>query len=429
MLINNEIKTKIKITPQFDMVHQKLKIKNMTKKKLWQEYENIYQESAYSFPIFSQRYGRWLRKQKSSIRQSYKGGDNLFVNYVSPNIHVDNPDTGKSHKVIIFIATLGASGYTYIEVFGHNDTESALMANVNALNFFLGTPKTITTYQNSLFGLNHTLFKKNYQAFVEHYNIECKQLKLNVNSKRAEHIAPIALQDITSELLSKIHSEGTCTLFCLEDLLARFSFDLNYDYIESLDGDREERFWLLDYAALTALPKNDYEFFHIKKTTAEFNQHICYKNHYYSIPAIYSEEEEELEIRANARLVSIYNHQHLIAQHKREHEKGGYSTLRGHMPCTLDEDSDSFSEQNLISWANQIGSSTAAIIVHALSVVRYPQHAYLRCFDIIYLSNKYSYELLEYGCNKYQSQLDVNPKNIERTIKYYVRKLHAYSLN
>lgn len=56
-------------------------------------------------------------KQKRSMRQTHLAGDKLFIDYCGPTIPVVNPDTGEIRQAQVFVATLGASGYTYVEAF------------------------------------------------------------------------------------------------------------------------------------------------------------------------------------------------------------------------------------------------------------------------------------------------------------------------
>ena len=49
------------------------------------------------------------------MRQSYKAGEKLFVDYAGPTLPMIDRETGEIRDVQIFVAVLGASSYTYVE--------------------------------------------------------------------------------------------------------------------------------------------------------------------------------------------------------------------------------------------------------------------------------------------------------------------------
>jgi transposase len=112
----------------------------MTKMLLWQEYYEQYREQAYAYTQFCEYYNRWLKKQKRSMRQTHLAGDKLFIDYCGPTIPVVNPDTGEIRQAQVFVATLGASGYTYVEAFPSQKKSDWLEAHANAFEHFGGVP-------------------------------------------------------------------------------------------------------------------------------------------------------------------------------------------------------------------------------------------------------------------------------------------------
>jgi transposase len=54
-------------------------------------------------------------RQKLSLRQVYKGGEKLFVDYCGLTVPVTHAQTGEVVEAQIFVGCLGASNYTYTE--------------------------------------------------------------------------------------------------------------------------------------------------------------------------------------------------------------------------------------------------------------------------------------------------------------------------
>lgn len=134
---------KNKVPPDFTMCYKELKRKGMTKRLLWEEYQQQYQSAAYAYAQFCELYTRWLKTQKRSMRQHHVAGDKLFIDYCGPTVNIVNPDTGECRRAQIFVATLGASNYTYVEASEGQDSESWLMAHANAFEFFGGVPNLL----------------------------------------------------------------------------------------------------------------------------------------------------------------------------------------------------------------------------------------------------------------------------------------------
>ncbi len=63
-------------TPDWCTVHQELKRKGVTKLLLWEEYCQQYPNRCCSYSQFCDHYLHWLKKQKRSMRQTHKAGDN-----------------------------------------------------------------------------------------------------------------------------------------------------------------------------------------------------------------------------------------------------------------------------------------------------------------------------------------------------------------
>jgi transposase len=102
--------------PDFTQYAVELRRKGMTKMLLWQEYHEQYQEQAYAYTQFCEHFTRWFKNQKRSMRQLHVAGDKLFIDYCV-RLQVVNPDTGEVREAEVFVATLGASNYTYVEAF------------------------------------------------------------------------------------------------------------------------------------------------------------------------------------------------------------------------------------------------------------------------------------------------------------------------
>jgi transposase len=130
--------------PQADWkwVHQEMKKKGVTLALLWNEYKDEYPEG-YQYTQYCAYYKGWIRKLAVSLRQSYKAGEKMFVDYAGHTIPVVDPKTGYTRDAQIFVAVLGASNYTYVEATWDQSLESWIDSHVHAFEYFNGVTEIV----------------------------------------------------------------------------------------------------------------------------------------------------------------------------------------------------------------------------------------------------------------------------------------------
>ena len=129
--------------PDFQLVHNELHGKSVTKQLLWQEYRQQHPTDGYSYAQFCHRYLKWLGCQQLSMRQIHRAGEKLFVDYCGPTMPVVSPDTGEIRSAQVFVAVLGATSYTFACATWSQKQEDWLAAHVKALEYFGGVPQVI----------------------------------------------------------------------------------------------------------------------------------------------------------------------------------------------------------------------------------------------------------------------------------------------
>ena len=128
--------------PSFEYIHQELKKKGVTLQLLWYEYKQANPEG-YQHSQFCHLYHQWAGKLDVCLRQTYRAGEKLFVDYAGDTLPVQDPVSGVIREAQLFVATLGASNYTYAYASYSQDLPSWIKAHVNAFDFFGGVPEII----------------------------------------------------------------------------------------------------------------------------------------------------------------------------------------------------------------------------------------------------------------------------------------------
>ena len=100
--------------PDWAYVHRELCRKGVTLALLWEEYREG-NPDGYCYSHFCQIYARWNGKLSPVMRQHHPAGERLFVDYAGMTVDVTDPETGEVRAAQVFIATMGASSYSYVE--------------------------------------------------------------------------------------------------------------------------------------------------------------------------------------------------------------------------------------------------------------------------------------------------------------------------
>ncbi len=128
--------------PDWAYVHSELRRKGVTLGLLWQEYREVYPDG-YCYRQYCARYTAWEGKLKPVMRQRYAGGETLFVDYAGKTVDVACPETGELREAQIFVATLGASSYSFVEATWTQSLPDWIGSHTRALAFFGGVPGMI----------------------------------------------------------------------------------------------------------------------------------------------------------------------------------------------------------------------------------------------------------------------------------------------
>ena len=148
----------------------------------------------------------------------------------------------------------------------------------------------------------------------------------------------------------------------------------------------------LDCPSALPLPPKPYEYAEWYKARVNFDYHIEVDHHYYSVP--FQLLHERLDVRLTATTVEAFHKGERVAAHVRSYVKGGYTTLKEHMPSEHRAYAE-WSPARFIQWAGKIGEATARLVEQVLASRPYPEQAFRACMGIIQLSRSYEPERVE----------------------------------
>jgi transposase len=387
-----------RVPPDLPHVHKELKRAGVTLHLLWEEYREAHKEDGYGYSQFCEIYRRWERKLKPSMRQIHLAGEKTFVDYSGKRPHVVDPKTGEAIPVELFVAALGASGYTYAEATPTQQLHDWIAAHVNAVEYFGGVTElwvpdqlrsAVTRPCRYEPGVNRT-----YQELASHYGavvVPARPGKARDKAK-VESMVQVTQRWILARLRNR-------TFFTLADLNAAIRVllgDLNERRMQKIGKSRRELWEQLDRPALKPLPERRYEQAEWKTCRVNIDYHVDVERHLYSVP--YQLIRELVEARFTNSVVEIYFKGRRVASHPRRYDHQP-ATVAEHMPSSHRAHAE-WTPSRLIHWAEKTGPATGRVVAGILERRRHPEQGYRACLGLMRLGRLYGGARLEAACER-----------------------------
>ena len=125
--------------PDWAQVDQELRRKGVTRRLLWEEYRQQH-AGGVQYATFNEHYRAWKSARGLSMRQHHRAGEKLFVDYAGLTVPITEARTGTVQAGQVFVATLGASDYTYAEVTRTQNSDDWLSSHVRGAGLLWRCP-------------------------------------------------------------------------------------------------------------------------------------------------------------------------------------------------------------------------------------------------------------------------------------------------
>lgn len=382
--------------PPMEYLHQERKKKGVTLQLLWHEYKEAHPKG-YQYSQFCALYHKWVDKLDVCLRQEYRAGEKLFVDYAGQTIPIQDAQTGVTHEAYLFVATLGASNYTFAEASLSQDLSSWIQSHVRAFEFFNGVAEILIP-DNLKSGVTHPCryepdINPTYADLAQHYGTVVIPTRIAKPKDKAKVESAILI--VERWILAALRNHRFFSLAEVNQAITEKLKDLNHRKFQKLNTTRRELFENLDRPALKPLPETPYQYADWKKAKVNIDSHIEVDGHYYSVP--YQLVKESVEIRFTSTTVEALFKNRRVASHARSYRRGGYTTLKEHMPKAHQQYLE-WTPSRIIRWAAQTGPHTEKLVTQILESKPHPQQGFRSCLGIIRLGKQYSPERLEAAC-------------------------------
>ena len=377
-------------------IYKELAGKGVTLRQLWLEYKQA-NPDGHQYSQFCNLYRRWAGKQNVTLRQMHRAGEKLFLDWAGQTIGINDPLSGKTREAYLFVATLGASSYTFVRASLKQDLPSWIEAHVRAFEFFGGLPE-IPVPDNLKAGVTKPCWYEpdinpTYHDMAKYYGAVV--IPTRVRKPRDKAKVESAVQVAERWILAALRNHSFFSLDELNGAIAAKLRDLNERRFQKMEATRRSLFETIDRPALKPLPGSPYEYAEWRSAGVNIDYHIAVDEHLYSVP--YQLVRERVDVRLTARVVEVFFKNRRVALHQRSSEKYKCTTLAEHMPAAHRRYLE-WSPSRIISWAALNGPQTEKLVSHILESKPHPEQGFRSCLGILRLAKSYSPERLESAC-------------------------------
>jgi len=402
------------VVPEWDKIAKELRRKGVTKLLVWQEYKEDHGARAYSYSRFCELYAGWKGDIEPVMRFEHAAGEKCFVDYSGQTLEVVDPETGEAREAQVFVATLGASNYTFVDVTWSQKSEDFLASHRRAVEHFSGVPR-IFVLDNLKSGVDkpdwyEPLMNRSYEELMSHLNAVAIPGRVRKSRDKAKVENGVlqaerwVLAPLRNQLLIGLEAARNAVLEQLDKL--------NERPFQKMAGSRSSVFMELDKPALQPLPSSRWVQAEWKKLKVHIDYHVEVDHHFFSAP--YQYIGEILDVKVTPTLVEIFRFGRPVTVHARSSAR--YTTKPEHMPSSHRE-YRKWSPPRVVSRAKQIGPHVSQLVDRLLSERVHPEQGYRPCLGIVRLADKYGEERLEAACRRALAFSAVSYKSVKSILE------------
>ena len=412
----------IELTEFFPYVEKELKKPGVTRQVLWEEYKRKH-PGGVMYTQFCYHFQKWCHQNDAYMHMEHKAGDKLFVDYAGKKLSFIDRSTGEIKEAEVFIATLGASQFTFVEATLSQTIPDFLHSLQNSFRYFGGITAAVVPDNLKSAVTKSDRYEPEINErladFASHYNTTIYPARSRKPKDKAlvEGAVKIVYHRIYAALRNR-------EFYSLEELNAAIKEELekyNNLRFQGRDYSRRDLFNETDKKALKSLPQAGYELKEYKMATVQKNSHVLLSKdkHYYSVP--YSYIGKKVKLIYTRRVIEVYYNHKRIALHQRNYSPHRYTTIKTHIPSSHRFVSE-WSPEKFTRWAATIGESTEEYIKQVLETKQYPEQGYKSCLGILGFAKRTGRKRLENACERalnyqaysYHTIRDILEKGLDR---------------
>jgi transposase len=381
----------------------------------------------YSYTQFMEHYKRRYNRLKGSMKLEHKAGNEMMIDFAGKRLFITDKETGELIPVEVFVAILPFSHYTYVEACRSQKKEDLLSCIANGLSFYGGVPKAIVT-DNLKSAVSRAskyepTINKSLKDFAYHYSCVINPTRTYSPQDKAlvENAVNLTYQRIYHPLRNMVFFSLAELNIQIKKLLDQYN-DVLFQRKES---SRKELFQSIERSLLKSLPSTKYEMKDYRRAKVQKIGYVYFSldKNYYSVPYRYI--GKQVQIHSTKNWIEVYFNTTRIATHKRNTDKGIYTTNKDHLSSTH-QAYQNWSPEYFKTLAKKHGESVMMLIDALIHQHDYPETAYKRAMGIIQLHHKYDSNRLNNACQRALYANAISYRNVKNILINNLDKDHLF---
>lgn len=389
--------------PDYAYIHRELAKTGVTLTLLWEEYCRTCHESGrtpYMSTQFGDKYRKWARITKATMRITHKPGDAMEVDWAGDTIPVFDPVTGEADGVYLFVAVLPCSCYVYAEACNNMASENWLLCHVHAYNYFGGVARLLipdncktSTISNTRYD---TVLNKSYQELAEHYNTAIVPARVKAPQDKSHAEGSVKFAE--TWIIAALRNQKFFSLDEVKDAVAEKLKELNSRPFKSRVGNRIDAYLTEEKPYMMPLPTTDFEPAVWSSAKVPNDYLVSDGRNRYSVPA--NLIGERVDIRTTRNMIEVFFHGAQVALHKRIQSIQYEPIVKPEHMTPEHRSYLRYNTEDFTSWAESVGSDTSRVVQYYLTSGAAPEQGYKACASLMKLGEKYGAKRLENACGQ-----------------------------
>ncbi|MGS2724922.1 IS21 family transposase [Porticoccus sp. GXU_MW_L64] len=408
-----------KRTPDWQYIYDLMQKGHQTLRRIYEEeYVLGDRETAYSYSQFTHYYRKFLSRINVTMRQEYRPGSVVFVDFAGDRMAWTDPDTGEEHKVEIFIAVLGCSRLIFAMAVASQKLQDWVLAHNKMVEYFGGVPEVVVP-DNLKSAVTRPgrepVLNPTYQEW-SHHNA-CTIIPARVRRPKDKAPAEAGVRLAYRWILASLHSRQFFSLDELNTAISEKLEALNNRPFRNLPGTRASRFDEWEKSALRPLPEKTMPCFTwVNPQKVGIDYHIMVEQHAYSVPYRYVGERVGARVFHN-QVELIFDHKR-VALHPRSRDRGGHTTNPDHRTVAHQKQAEQ-TKANFLRWAEGIGEACVAVVQAQFdNRPDYSLAGQNACSNLHKLASSYGNDRMESACKRAQLIGSLTVKSVRSILQH-----------
>ena len=389
--------------PDFAYIHKELSKKGVTLTLLWQEYcENCRAtgQQPYMSTQFGDKYRRWARVTKATMRITHKPGDAMQVDWAGETIPYFDVVTGEEYRAYLFVAALPCSCYIYVETCEDMKQENWLLCHVHAYEYFGGVARLLIPDNLKTGVISNTRYEtrlnESYRELAEYYGAAI--VPARVRKPQDKSIVEKSVGFSTTWITAAMRERKFLSLAEVKAAVAERLEIINTTPFQKRPGNRRVAYFSEEKEFMLPLPSLPYEPAVWKQATVRNDYLVSDGQNKYSVP--YDLIGEQVQIRLTKNTVEVFFKGERVTSHRRLNTFQTQPVVKSeHMP-EKHRRYLRYNAEEFRSRAKNIGNSTENVVDYFLKSGSVQEQGYKSCVTLMKYGEKYGKEKLEFACER-----------------------------